>query len=529
MVVSGNPQATLAGVRVLEEGGNAVDAAVVTALALGVVEPSQSGLGGRTQILVGLPDGTFHGIDGTTQIPAGYDEATAPRVERGYATVAVPGTVRGLARALREHGTLSWEAAVRPAIHLAEGGFVITEGEARRLRANADALSGDEELAALFLPGGTPVEAGDTVINPPLGRTLATLAREGPEAFYTGSLARRMADDLAARGAFVTATDLAEYRAEDVPTGTGRYGEIELVGTWLPASGVTTVEVLQILDQLDLGGEDEARWAAALAQALLAGFRDRERAQRDPPEAAVARLTDGDLAGERAAAIRLPAAGGEADTAGAGAGPGGGGPGSPAGAAPSALPPDPVPDHTTHVSVADAGGRLVAMTQSLGPSWGAAVGTPGLGFPYAATLGGYLADLGPGGRAWSSQSPLLAYRSGEPWLVIGGGGARRIISAIVSTVARMADQGLSLDEALAAPRLHPSGRQVVLERGRGSAWAPSVARGLESVGFTVRFQETGTFFARLNAVGRTTDGRWIGAADPRWPWSLARGPRPTGR
>lgn len=509
MVVAGNDQAVRAGARVLGDGGNAVDAAVATALALGVVEPSQSGIGGRTQILVGLPDGTFHGIDATTQIPLGYDAATAPTVERGYATVAIPGTVRGLARLLEAHGTLTWAEAVQPAVRLARDGFELSEGEAGRLRENLDVLRRDPALAALYLrPNGAPAAAGDTVVNDALARTLATLAEEGAGSFYTGSLARRMVEDLDGHGGFVTASDLAGYEAVDVPVGTGRYRDLDLAGTWLPASGVTTIEILQILDRFDFASMDPAHRPAVVAQALLAGFRDREQAQHEPPERAVARLTSPALARERAREIRLPG-GAAAKGAGPGARP---------------LAPDPVPDHTTHVSVVDRSGMVVAMTQSLGPSWGSGVATPGLGFPYAATLGGYLAELGPGGRAWSSQSPLLGYRDGEPVLVIGGGGARRIISAIVTTVTRLIDDGLPMEEALAGPRLHPSGGTVTLESGRTPSWTAGTATALESVGFQVESMASGTWFARLNAVGRDADGGWKGVADPRWPWGMASGP-----
>lgn len=499
MVVTGNVHATRVGVAVLEAGGNAVDAAVATALALGVVEPSQSGIGGRTQIVVGLPGGEVRGIDATTQIPWGYDAATAPRAERGWETVAIPGTVRGLARVLAEHGTWAWPDVLAPSIRLARDGWVLTPGEAERVADNTDVLAADPELAGLFLrEDGVPRAAGDTVVNRGLAATLETLSGEGPESFYTGSLAVRMLEALDARDGFVTEDDLARYEAVDGIVGRGRYRGFELAGTWLPASGVTTIEILQILDHLDMVALDPPARTAALVQALLMGFRDREAAQGDVAEDAVAHLTDRALAAERAEAVWLPESGRTA--------------------------PDPVADHTTHLSVADANGLVVAMTQSLGPSWGSGVAVPGMGFPFAATLGGYLADLGPGGRAWSSQSPLLAFRDGEPALLIGGGGSRRIISAIVTTLHGIADDGLPLVEALAAPRLHPTEELVVLEEGRGAPWGEDVSAALEELGLEVELRETGTWFARLNAALRLPDGRWVGAADPRWPWGSAAGP-----
>jgi gamma-glutamyltranspeptidase / glutathione hydrolase len=523
MVVTGNVHATRVGVAVLAAGGNAVDAAVATALTLGVVEPSQSGIGGRTQIVVGLPGGEVRGIDATTQIPWGYDAATAPRAERGWETVAIPGTVRGLARVLAEHGTWAWPEVLAPSIRLARDGFVLTPGEAERVADNTDVLAADPELAGIFLrEDGAPRAAGDTVMNRALAATLETLAGEGPQSFYTGSLAARMLEALDARDGFVTADDLARYEAVDGIVGRGRYRGFELAGTWLPASGVTTIEILQILDHLDMAALGRPARTAALVQALLMGFRDREAAQGDAAEDAVAHLTDRALAAERAQAVRLPQ---PADSTIRGP-VGGTGADEVRGGTPVGLPlaPDPVADHTTHLSVADENGMVVAMTQSLGPSWGSGVAVPGMGFPFAATLGGYLADLGPGGRAWSSQSPLLAFRDGAPALLIGGGGSRRIISAIVTTFHGIADDGLPLVEALAAARLHPTEEVVVLEAGRGAPWGEEVPTALEELGLEVELRETGTWFARLNAALRLPDGRWVGAADPRWPWGAAGGP-----
>jgi gamma-glutamyltranspeptidase/glutathione hydrolase len=177
------------------------------------------------------------------------------------------------------------------------------------------------------------------------------------------------------------------------------------------------------------------------------------------------------------------------------------------------------PAFTTHVSVADGDGNAVALTQSLGPTGGARVVTPGLGFLYASTMGGYLAGGGPGYRPWSSQAPLLVLRGGEPWLVLGGAGARRILSALVATVTRMVDRGLSLEEALAAPRIHPSGGRIHVEEG----WPEAEA--LAELGYTVEPRER-SWFARLMVVERTEGGGFLGAGDPRWSGSAAAGPDP---
>jgi gamma-glutamyltranspeptidase/glutathione hydrolase len=519
MVVSGNPYATHAGAEILGVGGNAVDAAVATAFALAVVEPSQSGLGGRTQALVGLPDGSFHGVDGTTQVPMGYDAATAPSVERGYPTVAIPGTVKALTRLLAEDGSMSLEQVLGPAIRYAEGGFPLTPGEARRIAGVAEDLRAFPEAGRTFLKeDGSPYEGGDTLVQGELAEVLKTLAREGADAFYSGEIARRMVEDFQANGGYVTLEDLAGYEARDAVLARGSYRGADLVGTYLPASGATVIEILQIMERFPVGGMTEGERAALLTQALLLGFQDRDEFQFDPPETVVARLTSKEWARERARMVRgVGDVGGGANSArGAGsAGEGG---------------PSPEWAHTTHVAVADDQGMVVAMTQSLGPTLGSWVVTPGLGFVYAATTGGYLADAPPGGRPWSSQAPLIVLEDGVPRFVLGGAGARRIVSGLVSVVSRLLDQGMGLQEAMAAPRLHPSGSTVTVEAADGrDASTDQVEAALEGLGFQVEIREFSTWFALLNAVEiRPDEGggepRFLGVADPRWGFGGAGGP-----
>jgi len=507
MVVTGSPYATEAGVRMLEGGGNAIDAAVAAAFGLAVAEPTQSGLGGRTQMLVRLADGTVHGIDGTTEVPAGYDPSSAPQGEHGYGAVGIPGSVAALARALEEHGTLPLSAVIAPAAAWAREGIALPAGEARRIAEVTPELEPGSEVARVFLgPGGTPLAAGDTLVQPDLAAVLETLSRDGADAFYRGDVARRIAADMAANGGFVTAGDLADYRALDSEIGRGRFGGMEVVGSYLPASGVTVVEILQILDRVGVDPLDEGGWAAALVEALLAGFEDREAAEAWPPERAVAWLTADSLAERRAAGIAEKLRAMET----------------------SAL--DPAEDipapafddgsesgFTTHISVADTFGNVVSVTQSLGPTLGARVVTPGLGFLYASTLGGYLTGGGPGYRPWSSQAPLILVRGERPWLVIGGAGARRILSALVSTLERVVEGGATLEEALRAPRLHPTGDRVEVQEG----W--DVATALTSLGYRVSPRET-SYFARLNAVEILPDGTFRGAGEPRWSETTAAGP-----
>lgn len=514
MVVSGSPYATEAGVRILEAGGNAVDAAVAAAFALAVAEPTQSGLGGRTQMLIRMEGGRVHGVDGTTQVPAGYDPASAPEGEHGHGAVGIPGTVAALARALELYGTLPLSKVLEPALEFAREGIALPAGEARRLAALVGELDPDSEVARVFFKRGlVPYEAGERLVQGDLARVLELLSAEGPDAFYRGSVAEAIAADMAAHGGFVTAADLAEYRAVDSPVGEGRFAGARVFGSYLPASGVTVIGILQTLDRLAPDVADEGAWGAAVAEALLAGFEDRETAEaRLTPAQAVAWLTSDSLASRRAAEIA-----GKLRRIGAGAE-------LPAASVPeAAFDRGAEPAFTTHVSVADRWGNAVALSQSLGPTLGARVVTPGLGFLYASTLGGYLTGGGPGYRPWSSQAPLIVARDGvegvpESLLVIGGAGSRRILSALVTAMVRYLRHEETLEGALAAPRLHPTGDRIDVQEGWG------VAGALERLGYQVALREP-SYFARLNAVEYLTPIGFRGVGEPRWSESAAGGPR----
>jgi gamma-glutamyltranspeptidase/glutathione hydrolase len=499
VVVSGAPLATAVGVRVLEAGGNAVDAAVATAFALAVVEPTMSGIGGRTQLVLRTADGRIAAIDGTTEVPRSYTGGPVDDDDAyGWSTIAVPGTVAALAHALREHGTWSLARVLAPAIELADQGFRLNAEEARRLAGVAPALREFEGTRATFLrPDGSPRAAADVLRQPDLAATLRLIASGGEDAFYRGDIARRMAADIGAHGGLVTLADLADYRAEESIVVRGHYRGHELVGSYLPASGATTIEILQILEHFDLRSATGVDWIVPVARALLAGFQDRTTTML-PASAKAAWLTSSELAAERAGRIRIPASAGRAAT------------GEASGRARIAH----EPEHTTHLSVADRWGGVVALTQSVGPTMGSKVVTPGLGFVYAATME-YLGELEPGTRRhWSSQSPLLILRDGQPIAVLGGAGARRILSGVVETVVRLLDERLPLQQALAAPRLHPSAGRIDLEVRPGTAWPAAVHESLRALGFTVTPRSDAPYFARINAIVR--DGNvWVGATDPR--------------
>jgi len=476
MVVTAKPLASQVGALVLEEGGNAMDAAVAAALALTVVEPAMSSIGGRTQVLVRTSSGVVEAIDGGNEVVAFFDPARMPESPDptvGYGTVAIPGTVAGLAAALERHGTWTLAQVLAPAIVLADSGFVLTDGQGERWAAAAPHFALYAGSAAHFLrPDGSPYRGGERFRQPALAETLRTLAREGPSSFYRGSLAAAIHGDVQSNGGFLTAEDLAAYRALDARVVRGSYRDREVVGSDLPASGAWVVRILEILEEREAGIMAEGGaappvgspgWVALLADALVQGFDERDRAW----EAA----TD---------------AGAQAE-----------------------------PAHTTHLSAADSDGMVVALTQSIGPSFGSHVANPELGFLYASTQG-YLATE-PGSRPFSSMSPLLVLSGGAPEWVIGGAGARRIISAMVAVLSRGIDGELPLAQAMAGPRFHALGpRDVRVEVRPEAAWSAEAIRELEALGFQVSVSDEPDYFARLHVIRRDrTTGDWVGVADPR--------------
>ncbi|MCY4573710.1 MAG: gamma-glutamyltransferase [Gemmatimonadetes bacterium] len=506
VVVAAQPLAAEAGAEMLDAGGNAADAAVAAAFAISVVEPSMNSIGGRTQILVRLPDGNVAGIDATTQAPATYDPETAPQASYGYPTVGVPGAVAGLARLLREHGTMSLEEVMAPAIALAEDGFVLLPGEAARHAAGAAQLAEFEGSREHFLLEGDRARPAETIfVQQDLAATLRAIATGGEDVFYRGEIAGRIAADMEANGGAVTTESLAAYEALDARIVRGSYRGYELVGTDVPASGAVSIGILHILEHFDMAAAVDESWAALVGTAIARAFEERTVARRNGL-ADLSFMTDKEWAADIAAGIDVP--------------------GATRRIAPSAVASaadwdasgwGPEQSHTTHLSAADGTGMYVALTQTIGPNLGSKVMTPGLGFLYAATLGGYLGYMEPGERARSSISPLMVLQDDEPVLVLGAAGGARIISAVVQAVVRVVDQGMSLPDALAAARVHPIDGGIQMETSPGIGWAAEDIAEVVAWGMEVQEVEREGAFGRIHGIWvNPATGELVGVADPDW-------------
>jgi gamma-glutamyltranspeptidase/glutathione hydrolase len=508
MVSAAHPLATEAGIRMLEQGGNAADAAVAAGFAIAIVEPTMNSIGGRNQILVRSLDGSFHGIDGTTQAPWDYDPETAPQASYGYAVIGIPGALAGLVKLHEDHGSLPLARVMEPAIEYAEHGFRVLPGDAARQAGGAaQALEFPGTAAAYYRPDGSPHRAGDLLVQSDYANTLRKIAAGGREVFYRGEIAQAMAADFRANGSVVDLDDLEGYVAEDSRIVRGSYRGYDLVGMDVPAAGVLSIQALQIMENFDPSEMTEAEWFAITGQALR--FAQRELGGLGTDTAA-ARATSKEWAARMAGEVAAP---GHAPA----------GIGSPL---PPLGPQNDLFGHTTHLSAADGDGMFVSLTQTLGPNMGSKVVTPGLGFLYASTLGGYLSSITEGGvRARSNICPFMVLKDGEVVLVLGAAGGGMIPPAVVHAVTRVIDFGLSLPEALAEPRVAGGfGGGFAAETSPGIGWSEAELEEMRALGIQVSPMPRAGAFGRVHGIQFDPVARtWIGAADPDWEGS-ARGP-----
>ena len=528
MVATAHPLATNAAQAVLNKGGNAADAAVAAGFTLAVVEPSMSNLGGRTQILVRSPSGDYQGYNGMTEVPAAFTPPEEP-VGQGYGTIATPGVVAGLARLHLEHGSLPWSDLLQESARIAREGYALLPGAAARHENGLEQFKDNPGFQQVFIEeDGTAYDAGDVVKQPALAQTIMRLAEAGAEDFYKGEIARQIAADMAANGGYVAAEDLAAYEVLDGRYISTQYRGYEIHSLAAPAGGGLVVKALNILENFDLAALSEAQWAAVMNQALALSINSMADDRAEPD---LARVADKVWAEEQAASIRIPPAqavatasaaaidshrllASDTDWSGSNWGPDS--------------------HHTTHFTIADCDGRVVSITQTVGPLFGSRVITPGLGFVYAATMGSYLsaADQKPGSRPRTTIAPTIVTREGEVVLALGAAGGIRILSAIVQTISRHVDQGHDPENAVALPRVHPvrgeteSGERVMrlqevnLEMTPERGWPVAVHDGLVAAGFEVAAVEQHASFGRVHLVARTGDA-WRGVADLDWEGSTA--------
>lgn len=492
MVSTAHPLATEVGLDVLATGGNAIDAAVAIGFTLTVVEPSMSGIGGRMQAIYHLPNGEIKGIDATTQAPPSYDHATAPKAKYGYPVIGIPGVVAGLLKMHAKEGSMELKELIQPAIDLARDGHRLTYGEALRHSLDVKKLLEFEGSRTHFLkPDKTPYKQGELWKQPTLARTFERIVEGGAEEFYRGEIAKEMAEDLKKNGSVVTLEDIGSYQAMDAGILHTTYRDYDIYAMSMPSYGAIVIEMLNLLEAFDMKQAGDVEWIQTFHAVLTRAYEDRRR-QRNPDSIEiVASKTYAESILQEVNEI-IHGAEDQADTTQTANG------------------------HTTHFSVADADGRLLSMTQTVGPLLGSRVASPSLGFLYAATIGGYLGEMKGGERASSHVSPVLVFKNKKPVLALGAAGGSRIVPAIVAVITRMIDQGMSLDDALAAPRVFYTQDSIMVETHPGG-WSAEVVESLKAVQPKVKEDARYARFARVHAVQYDAENKvWIGAADPDW-------------
>jgi len=469
MIVAPQPVAVEEGAKVLMAGGNAIDAAVTCALVQTVVSPQMCGIGGYVLLnihLAGQPGSKIldaPALAGAKVSPTMWeDHVIRPNPdgwgyflrdninELGYQSICTPGTVKALATILDRWGTISWAEALAPAARIAEEGYTVDYHLANQWKIKAkypeacsllDYIKANAEAGRIYLKAdGSPYDLGEIIRNPDYAQTLRHLAEHGPEDFYHGQLAERMAADLAANDSFVTAEDLAGYKLRDEAEVTGTYRGLTISSVQPPHGGPTLLEILNILDGYDLAalGHNSPDYIYLVSMAMKAAFADRNPHFADPDfvDIPLAWMTSV----ERAEHWRQHIDAGkpiEVSFALTGH-----------------------PD-TTHNTVVDGQGNCVALTHSLGASSG--VITPGLGFIYNNSMinfhpiSGHPNSIAPGKGRTTGMAPTIVYQDGKPILVLGAPGATRIITSILQVILNVVDFGMSANEAVLAPRFDCQG------------------------------------------------------------------------
>jgi gamma-glutamyltranspeptidase/glutathione hydrolase len=478
MVVSVHDLASQVGVEILQEGGNAVDAAVATGFALAVVHPPAGNIGGGGFMLIRMADGAAHFLDYREKAPAAatrdmYLDAQGNVIEGasefGYKAIGVPGSVAGMVYAEKKYGKLTLKRVMAPAIKLAREGFALSWEEARDLQHDSH-LAKYPESRRVFQRNGDYYKPGEIFRQPDLARTLARIV-ENPDDFYHGALARELAAAVQKGGGLITADDLAHYEVKEREPIRGTYRGYDVISAPPPSSGGTVlVESLNILEGYNLA-KMQSRSADSIhftIEAYRRAFFDRAEFLGDPDFAKipVAQLLDKKYAAawretidpERASGskeLKRPAIFSQLEQY--------------ALSHPAAMVP-PESNHTTHYSVVDADGNAVSVTTTINDWFGSRVTADGLGFllnnemddfsskPGVPNSDGLIQgpanEIGPGKRPLSSMTPTIIVHNGKTVLVLGSPGSSKIITTVANVLMGVVDYGMNLQEAVNAPRFH---------------------------------------------------------------------------
>jgi gamma-glutamyltranspeptidase / glutathione hydrolase len=529
MVTAMQPLAAEAGAEMLRKGGNAIDAAVATAFAIGVVEPFMSGLGGIAFLIYrDAKSGQTVCLDGSTVLPRamrpelfellGEDQrsgmygwrATKDNAsEEGWLTPGVPGMPGMIAEAHRRWGLLPWADVLEPAIELAEDGFEVNHYIAMMTTACYNKLHRVEESERTFFnPDGSPLSPpingpGDVLKQPDLARTLRLIASDGVDVIYKGEIGQMIVDDMQRNGGLITQEDLDDFTVQEFAPHQMEYRGHQILGQLQNTGFPTVVEALQILEEFDIPGKGfhHPEGVHLIAESIRHAFIDRLRYLGDkdlqpvPLEGVVARAyTDQrrrDIDPSRATPDAVPGDPWPFDPEGAGQMPSRSG--------------NPGDSQTTHMNVIDRDHNMVSLTSTLGAFYGSGIVIKGTGITLNnATMWfdpepGAVTSVGPGKRVMSAATPVLVLKNGQPFATVGSPGGRKVISAVYQVLVNLIDYQMSMQPSISAPRLHSEGPRTEIS----TRFPAEILEHLERIGHNVvtRGETLSTnFFARPSGI-----------------------------
>ena len=502
MVITQSDIASQIGFKVIQSGGNAIDAAVATAFALAVTHPTAGNIGGGGFIVFRPATGEpmsydFREVGPSRSSPEMWltdGKYDSTKHHNSHLSVGVPGTVAGLHLAWKEQGSKPWKELVQPAITLARDGFEISHGLARSLAGVLDNFEKYPASLAQFSKNGKPYEQGEILKQPDLAKTLTRIADQGPAGFYEGETAALIEKEMKANGGLITMADLKAYQAKKRGVVKGTYRGYDIIGMPPPSSGGTAVvEMLNILEGYDLkaNGYGSAKNIHLTTESMRRAFADRARYLADPDfekDIPIPMLISKDYATQLRKTIN-PNRASKSST--------------------SSFEFTYESPETTHLSIVDAKRNAVSMTYTLEAGYGSKIVVPGGGFLLNNEMGDFNAAPGltddrgligtspnlarPGKRMLSSMAPTIIAKDGQLFMVTGTPGGRTIINTVMTTILNVIDYGMNAQEAVDAGRMHHQ-------------WLPD-RLSLERYGFSA------DTIATLKAMGHTvTEGGGQGAA-----------------
>ncbi|MDA0350736.1 MAG: gamma-glutamyltransferase [Chloroflexi bacterium] len=467
MVTSNHPLASLAGNEMLVNGGNAVDAAIATMFALTVVEPMMVTIFGAGFVNIRMADGTAVVIDNYATVPhaatpdlfdaippAHNYEVVDDLNALGHKAVAVGGTLLGWCTAVEKYGRLPLADVMAPAIRFARRGFRVSPYLNNIITIELEGMRAYEDTASVFLKDGQPPAVGDTIVREAYADTLEAISTAGADYLYHGPLGLAIADDMAANGGLITMEEIENYQIYERPPVRGMVRGYEIVAPPPPSSGAThIIQMLKILNHFPIAemGFASPDYTHLLSEAMKIAFADRTEFMADPltSDIPIDWLTSDEYAAQRAEQIMV----GESQDYVA------------------TVVPDREQHSTTHCSTIDEDGNIVATTNTLHYTFGSKVTVPGTGMllnncmQLMDPIPGRTNSIAPGKRILSSMSPVIVLKDDQPFMSLGTPGGLRIFGAVAQAIANVIVHGMTLQQAVEAPRMWDRGLGLELEQG----------------------------------------------------------------